>query len=149
MPVSGRKPKPAGQARNRNKPTHDWTEVEDIPFDAPPVELPVMRNEIDKDGQVMTYPIHPRTVEWWADVSTMPHCRLWGPAEWRFAITTALVADALYYGRTAVAGELRQREKVLGTTADARRDLRIKYVQPQPKEAPDAGVTHLDDYRSL
>ena len=36
VPVAGRKPKPEGQARNRNQPTHDWTEVVDQPFEGGP-----------------------------------------------------------------------------------------------------------------
>ncbi|MEV2236688.1 hypothetical protein [Micromonospora sp. NPDC049891] len=51
------------------------------------------------------------------------------------------------------ATELRIREKLLGTTLDARRDLRIRYVDPKPAASPagaaGAGVTKLDDYRSL
>ncbi len=42
MPVAGRKPKPQGQARNRSQPTHEWTEVEDVPFEGGP-ELPDLR----------------------------------------------------------------------------------------------------------
>ena len=30
MPVTGRKPKPPGEAVHRGKPTHDWTEVENV-----------------------------------------------------------------------------------------------------------------------
>ncbi len=40
---------------------------------------------------------------------------------------TALVAAAFHGGDTRSAAELRQREKVLGTTMDSRRDLRIRY----------------------
>jgi len=42
---------------------------------------------------------------------------------------------------------LRNREKVLGTTIDSRRDLRIRYTEPA--SSPRAGVTNLDQYRDL
>ena len=45
--------------------------------------------------------------------------------------------------------ELRIREKQLGVTMDARRDLRIRYVEPRPEQTRAAGVTNLDDYRDL
>jgi hypothetical protein len=150
MPVAGRKPKSPGQARNRNTPVHDWTEVEDVPYEGtPPVEPPESRPLVDKDGAVLELPLHPQARAWWDGVRRMPHCVLWSDSDWRFAADTALVADAFYYGRTSAAVELRQREKILGTTVDSRRDLRIRYVEPAPELAEDAGVTHLDDYRDL
>jgi hypothetical protein len=39
---------------------------------------------------------------------------------------------------------LRNREKVLGTTIDSRRDLRIRYTEPASSP-----VTNLDQYRDL
>jgi hypothetical protein len=42
---------------------------------------------------------------------------------------------------------LRNREKVLGTTIDSRRDLRIRYTEPA--SSPPAGVTNRDQYRDL
>ena len=78
----------------------------------------------------------------------MPHCSLWTEADWQFAIDTACVAAAFHAGDARVAGELRQREKVLGTTADARRDVRIRYLPPtEPEEAP--GVAVMDRYRRM
>ncbi len=67
---------------------------------------------------------------------------------------TAIVAAAFHSGSVAAAAELRQREKILGTTLDARRDLRIRYVDPgAPAETEDQGeeapsVASLDDYRA-
>lgn len=46
------------------------------------------------------------------------------------------------------AAELRLRERAMGTTEDARRDLRIRYVSATPEEQEDAGVTSLADYRA-
>lgn len=71
-----------------------------------------------------------KTLAWWESVAHMPHCVLWSEADWQFALDTALVAAAFHAGDVRVANELRQREKVLGTTADARRDMRIRYVNP-------------------
>lgn len=152
MPVAGRKPKPAGQAVNRNKPTHDWTDVVNEPFeDDPPVELFTSRTTLTKDGEPIELTTHAMTRRWWDRIRRMPHCVLWSETDWQFAVDTALVADALYYGRTTAAIELRQREKILGTTVDARRDLRIRYLEPAPEPSAggESGVTHLDDYRDL
>lgn len=70
-------------------------------------------------------------------------------SDWRFALTTALVADMAYRGNNAAATELRNREKVMGTTMEFRRDLRIRYVEPANETAASAGVASLDDYRDL
>jgi len=143
MPVSGAKPKPPGQAVTRNKPVHEWTEVEDIPFlDGP--KLPRTR----PDGR----PWLKRTREKWAAWSQMPHARLWGPAEWDFALDSIELAALVHEGAARLATELRNRERVLGTTWDFRRDLRIRYVQPKADENlgdVDAGVTNIADYRAL
>ena len=83
----------------------------------------------------------------------MPHCVLWGDAEWEFAIDSLELAARFYAGDRAAATELRNREKQLGTTADYRRDLRIRYVDPDAldRQADEAAaeVTHLSDYRDL
>jgi hypothetical protein len=77
-----------------------------------------------------------RTREWWAVVSRMPHCMLWSEADWQFAVDTAHVhAGWVVSGAVAQAAELRLRERVLGTTLDARRDLRIRYVSAEETQA--------------
>jgi hypothetical protein len=95
----------------------------------------------------------PATRHWWEVVRAMPHAVLWTAGDWEFAQMTAEV-----HARTAegwkgyVGSELRQREKLLGLYADARRDLRIRYIPAKPavaaSETP-AGVARLDDYRDL
>jgi hypothetical protein len=135
MPLTGTKPK--GEVRRRNKPTHDWTEVEAIPFEGGP-KLPAT-----KPGE-RTWPTG--TKRWWKSVSRMPHCVLWDESDWMFALETALVNAAFHNGDIKAATELRNREKVLGTTVDFRRDLRIRYVDPAPKELPES-VKAIDDYR--
>jgi hypothetical protein len=49
----------------------------------------------------------------------------------------------------ALATEIRNRERVLGTTADFRRDLRIRYVDAKPAAPTGENVTSMDDYRDL
>lgn len=149
MPVAGRKPKPEGQRRNRTAPVHDWTEVESTPYAGPVPRLPV-RYVTTEDGGTVRAKWPAATRRWWEVVSRMPHCRLWSEADWQFAVDTAEVHARWAEGRSS-ATELRIREKLLGTTLDARRDLRIRYVEPK-KEAPvesAAGVVKLDDYREL
>lgn len=138
MAVRGTKPKPEGQKRNRVKSPIDWVEVVDVPFEEGPV-LPA------------TEPWPNQTRAWWGAVSRMPHCVLWSEGDWQFALDTARVAAAFHAGDVRVAAELRQREKILGTTVDARRDLRIRYVpagEVEPDVSTPAGVTSLDDYRA-
>jgi hypothetical protein len=137
MAVRGTKLKPEGQSRTRHRPTHEWVEVPDVPF----ADGPALPRR--KGG----WPAG--TKRWWAVVSAMPHCRLWSPADWQFALDTASIAAPFHEGDMRVATELRQREKVLGTTMDARRDLRIRYVEAPGEVDEDSGVTRLDDYRDL
>ena len=134
MPVAGRKPKPDGQKRNRVKPTYEWVEVVDVPFvGGPPADE--------------SWPA--RTRKWWAVLSSMPHCVLWAPSDWEFALDTAAITAAFHRGDLKLAAELRARDKILGTTADARRDLRIRYVSEVSDDSPPAGVTAIADYRAM
>ncbi len=154
MPVRGRKPKDESTKRNRVKPVHDWIEIADEPYVGPvPVKLPAKRVLSSPDGPYEVA-VHPMTRQWWRTVSSMPHAVLWTAADWQFALATALVADDFHHGRTGAAVELRQREKILGVTGDARRDLRIRYVpavEDDPAEplaaGPPASVTRLSDRR--
>lgn len=140
MPVTGRKPKSEGQAVTRHKPTVDWTEVEDVPFKGGPKLPSKMPNGL---------PWPPWTRRWWTVVSAMPHCRLWTESDWEFAFDTAALKGLFHMQPIhTLATEIRNREKVLGTTADYRRDLRIRYVDPAAPK-PVAEVTQLDDYRDL
>ncbi len=79
----------------------------------------------------------------------MPHCTLWSAADWEFAFDTAVLKATFHAdGGTGLATEIRNRERVLGTTADYRRDLRVRYVDRVSAATP-TDVTVLDDYRSL
>ena len=131
----------------RHKPTVDWTDVENVPYDGPRPELPDIREVINKAGEVSTYPMPEQTVDWWQSVSTMPHCVLWSKSDWAFALDTALVHAQAVTGVISAMAELRMREKIIGTTVDARRDLRIRYVEPEAEKAELAIVENLDDRR--
>jgi hypothetical protein len=140
MPVAGRKPKPDGQKRNRHAPTFDWVEVPNVPFVNPP-DLPPRPGD-------RRWSAH--TKRWWKAVSGMPHCALWTEADWSYAFDTAIIAAQLHDGDIRAAAPLERREKVLGTTLDYRRDLRIRYVDPDAQENADAAsVTSLTEYRDM
>jgi hypothetical protein len=146
MPVAGRKSKPPEERRNRHAPTHEWTEVPDVPFVGGPPLPP--RWMLDKSEGVKVRTEWPaRTKNWWRAVSAMPHCVLWSETDWAFALDVAETHARFIEGTSGA--ELRIREKILGTTMDARRDLRIRYVKPREEPATVAGVTNLDDYRDL
>ena len=144
MPALGRPAKPAGQAINRNKLTTEWIEVEDVAFSGSYPKLPARRPSWRK-----------RTRDKWAAWCAMPHAKLWGPAEWDYALDAIELAARFHEGTASASEvtELRNREKVLGTTLDYRRALRIRYV-PARDAAAEAGdsngsVTSLDAYRGL
>lgn len=138
MPAAGRKPKPEGQARNRNKPTHEWSEVENKPFEGSP-ELPKRR-----DGLAWS----DRILKKWSVWSAMPHCSLWTPTDWEFAFDSLEIAAQFLEGNEKLAGELRNREKVLGTTHDYRRDLRIRYVEKLTEGKPSEDVVDINEFKS-
>ncbi|WP_162908292.1 hypothetical protein [Allorhizocola rhizosphaerae] len=100
--------------------------------------------------------IHPLTRQWWKTLCAMPHAVFVVRLRLDVALQTALVAEDLHHGCTTLATELRQREKILGTTAVARRDLRIRYVSEVDKpadEVPDgaelpAAVASIDARRA-
>lgn len=128
---------------------HEWIDVPDVPYEGPiPVKLPKYRLVPHKDGAYEDEVLQ-LTRDWWATVCRMPHCVLWTEADWRFALSSALVADMAYRGVSTAATELRNREKVLGTTLDYRRALRIRHVDPEsnvPESNPStpANVISMD-----
>lgn len=130
MPIPGTKPSDQ-PIRRRNKPSHDWTEIDAVPF----VGAPALTGRPSK-----------AVIRWWKAISTMPHCVLWDESDWQFAMDTALIAKAFYRGNIKAATELRQREKIMGTTVDSRRDLRIRYVEPA-EVVDNPSVSVMADYR--
>jgi len=144
MAMAGRKPSERPTV-TRHKPTHDWTEVPNVAYDGEHPELPLSRTVL-KGDEPIEIPIEKRTRDWWTALCKMPHCVLWQDSDWAFALDTAMVHAAASHGQVTAMAELRMREKVLGTTVDARRDLRIRYVEPEAQVAV-APVSSIDDRR--
>ena len=144
MALPGRKPSDRPIV-HRNKPAVDWTDVTAEPYTGPSPDLPEVRQTVDKNGLVSEIPYSNATRKWWSSVSSMPHCVLWHDSDWAYALDTAVVHDQASYGSVSAMAELRLREKSLGTTFDARRDLRIRYVEPETESL--AIVDELDDRR--
>lgn len=131
MAIRGPKPKDSSRLHQKSR-SQPWTEVPNVRYAGKVPRLPIYRVFQDREGQHRVK-LDPMTRSWWKVISRMPHCVNWAPSEWQFAITTALVYDSAVRGNNAAAVELRNREKVLGTTLESRRDLRIRYVDPAPK----------------
>lgn len=123
-------------------------EVVNVPYEGWRPDFIRSRTIVTREGQE-TVSLQDMTVAWWGVVSSMPHCSLWEPSDWMFALATATVADAAFCGVASAMTELRNREKVLGTTVEFRRDLRIRYVDAEPDNVLSAEVAKLDDYRDL
>jgi hypothetical protein len=146
MALPGKKPN--DRAVNRNAPKIDWVLIDNVPYNGPTPELPESRTYINPKGEVQEVPIERRTREWWEAITKMPHCVLWQPSDWQFALDTAMVHASASHGSVTAMGELRQREKIMGTTVDSRRDLRIQYVEPQLLESVPAPVISIDERRA-
>lgn len=139
----------------------EWTEVEDIPFADPPAlpdrDTADVTMALVADNGVIPGGWPASTERWWRVICRMPHCKLWTDADWEFAFATAETHARFAEGWKGASGsELRQREKLMGVYADARRDLRIRYVPPKNKRDTSAAtgtdgatVANMRDYRSL
>lgn len=165
MALPGAKPRAdRSQVVTRHKPA-EWSEYPNVPFAEGPA-LPVRNgaddwNDVDeiimaaRAAQVGEAVIRPAswpssTRRWWEAVRQMPHCVAWTATDWEFAFYTAEVhARTTEAWRGYTGAELRQREKLMGVYADARRDLRIRYVDPTPEREGSAEVVKLADYRAL
>lgn len=131
-------PGPAQRGARLGHSAHaDWTDVADVPFAAGEQrELPKLSGRRKWNDLV---------VRWWAIVRTMPHCVLWTEADWIFAEETALMKHDYFADddkKTTLATEIRRREDIMGTTIEARRKLRIRYIDSSDAGEPagDAGV---------
>lgn len=114
-------------------PNAEWTDVVDVAYTGPSPDLPRLPGRRKWNELV---------VQWWEQVRAMPHCVLWRNTDWMFAIETAMQKHDYYADderKTTAAAEIRRREAMLGTTAEARRQLRIRYVPS------DEGAVELDD----
>jgi hypothetical protein len=127
---------PPGKGMKHGRtPTSDWTDVLDVVYGGPSPDLP-------KLGRNKKWA--PMVEEWWQEVRVMPHCVLWTPTDWRFAIETAYLKAALWNDlvagelKSTLATEVRRREDQIGTTGEARRRLRIRYIDPGDVAGPNA-----------
>lgn len=106
-------------------PNADWTEVPDAPYTGPSPDLPKLPRRKKW---------HPMVEQWWAQIREMPHCALWRAVDWTFALETAYQKQAYWElaedgeATTTAAVEIRRREAQMGTTIEALRQLRIRYV---------------------
>jgi len=98
---------------------YPWTDVPNVRYKGPHPDLP--------PG------LPPQTKAWWKALCAMPHCVLWIDADWAVAQVTALIhAACVKHNKYSV--ELRRRENSMGMTRDARLRMRIRYVDPEPKQ---------------
>lgn len=146
MGMAGRKPSERPTV-TRHKPTVDWTEVINRPYAGPRPDLPEVRQVVQKDGTILELPYPEATRQWWDALCKMPHCVLWQESDWAFALDTAQVHAMAATGIISAAAEVRMREKSLGTTVDSRRDLRIRYVEPESEPVRMAIVENIDERR--
>ncbi len=146
---------PAKAAKHGRTPTNsEWIDVPDLPFDEESPGLPKLGGRKKWHSQVEA---------WWEEIRTMPHCRAWTVTDWRFAIDTAFMKEQLWRDiddgemKATLATEIRRREDQLGTTIEARRKLRIRYLDPsafaadedQADEAGAAGDGGADNVTSI
>lgn len=142
--MAHRGPEPVANSRTRVSRLADWVEVPNVPYDGPRPKLPAEIGGYRTSGPVRA---------WWGVVSAMPHCRLWEASDWLFALDTAMFKAEMYGGSSSptMLVEMRRREDQMGTTAEARRKLRIRYVAPPVFEeeglADAPAVTRLADRR--
>ncbi|OBB10707.1 hypothetical protein A5731_22740 [Mycolicibacterium conceptionense] len=121
---------------------HGWTDIPNVPnLDAP--ALPECR----LNGQ--PWPAFAKRT--WSIWSSMPHTVRWSDADWLFAedCLELVVRCAAENSAVALWTESRNRQRIMGTTMDARMGLRIRYVPATDPAAAVDGVASLDDYRQL
>lgn len=130
MAAGGVDPKAVKHGRT---PNLDWTDVPNIPYhDGRQRELGKKPTRAQWRDQV---------VEWWDLVRVMPHCKNWTETDWMFARQTAVQWQMVWLDmedgkvQTTMLTEIRRREDVMGITAEARRKMRIRYVDPPAEQA--------------
>lgn len=149
--MAARGPKPTnGPTVFRGQAMTDWVEVENTPFEDAPALPPrnPAREKVDEDWIMITREWSSAAMRKWAVWSRMPHCRLWLDSDWEHAFDCLEVwSEWMEKGGPGLATELRNREKRLGVTAEDRRDLRIRYVEPA--EAKPKLTVIRDDFEDL
>lgn len=118
--------------RTASTGANDWIDVVDEPFEGAP---PLPRLGATEKSRVKW---HAWTVEWYAEVSKMPHCARWKSTDWRNLFDLARMKDQWYKdgdeAKTSLAAEIRHRENALGMTEASRRTLKIRYVTSKSAE---------------
>lgn len=148
MPVGGRKPTPEGVPKSNRHATMEWTEVENVPNeDHPP--LPEYRGLNDDPRRDRRF--RKSTRKYYMNIARLPHTALWSDTEWDFLVMTCEVRESYFDDdkkSPSYLSEMRAREKVMGTTPDYRRDIRIRYVDKV--EGSSRSESYLDeDYGDL
>jgi hypothetical protein len=151
---AGRKPKEDRTQVRHRIAVLDFDDIPDIPFDGP--KLPPRWIARPGDVAERKVPWPRSTARWWEKIRRMPHTKDWADTDWEWAFATAELHARIAEGRGSFV-ELRQRERRMGTTAEARRDMRMRYVKPSAaSEREDAGevaavapVTQIDAYREM
>ncbi len=111
--------------RHGHSKNAEWTDVVAVAYEGPWPELPRLPGRRRWNELVL---------QWWEQVRAMPHCALWTPTDWLFCIETAFMKQQFWVDyadgklQSTTATEIRRREDQMGTTAEARRKLRIRYV---------------------
>lgn len=159
-------PGPAPSARTTGRTdVADWVEVEDKPFaEGLDRSCPIAERDAEpptEDNPLGREPApHPSTVRWWEAIRVMPHAVLWTETDWIFAEDTAVLKERFYTGDLSdtAHAEMRRREDQMGTTVEARRKIRIRYiptkVRPVTTAAPaststtPSGVPNIADRRA-
>lgn len=154
MAHGGVPPKAVKHGRTANA---DWIDVVDIPYTGPTPTLP----KSPGDGRRKW---HEPAVAWWDQIRQMPHCVIWSPTDWLFALETVYMKHKFWNDyvngelHSTLATEIRRREDQMGCTGEARRKLRIRYISPDEVDGvpenslpaePGAGakVTDISDRR--
>lgn len=134
----------------------DFDDIPDVPHNGP--KLPVRHRFVGGKEVRAAWPT--ATKRWWEKIRQMPHAKRWTPTDWEFAFLTA-EGHARYVEGKGSLVEIRARERRMGTTEEARRDMRIRYVAPSAatkrEEAGEvaapavavASVTRMDDFRDM
>ncbi|MCG7607096.1 hypothetical protein [Mycobacterium sp. CnD-18-1] len=151
--MAARGVKPSGNPTVfRGQAMTEWVEVENTPFEDAP-EMPARASaqvKIDGDTIMVTREWPSQCIRKWRAWSRMPHCKLWADADWEHAFDSLELAAAWYENTShgGLGAELRAREKRMGVSAEDRRDLRIKYVEPKEEQKPKLAVIR-DDFENL
>ena len=94
-----------------------------------------------------------RTLDWWAMWATDPLSDEFRATDWAELMDTALIHAEVWSGNTRMAGELRLRTQMFGTTAESRARLRIQYAAAdeadEKRRSSRSGADIRGRYKSL